>query len=249
MIKFDIITIFPEIFDSYFDESIVRRAQKKKLIKISIHNLRDFASDARRTVDDKPYGGGPGMVMKVEPIYKAIRFLKSKAKTSTSAIAAADRKKSKVILFSPKGKKLDQEMAKKLAKLDRLIMICGRYEGVDERVAKHIADEEISIGDYVLTGGELPAMVLIDAVSRLVPGVIKPESLKEESFSGLSREYPQYTRPEIFTVPVKIQKTKPGARKKVYWRAPKILLSGNHKKIIEWRKNKSLLFEKNQKKC
>ncbi|MDD3783549.1 MAG: tRNA (guanosine(37)-N1)-methyltransferase TrmD, partial [Candidatus Portnoybacteria bacterium] len=142
MIKFNIITIFPDIFQSYFNESIIKRAQKRKLIDIKIHNLRDYTNDKRKTVDDTPYGGGPGMVMMVEPIFKAVKKLKVKSQ------------KSKVILFSPKGKKFDQAMAKRFSKLDNLIMICGRYEGVDERVAKYIADEEVSVGDYVLTGGE-----------------------------------------------------------------------------------------------
>lgn len=233
MIKFDIITIFPNIFYSYFNESIVKRAQsasrrKKALIKINVHNLRDYTKDKHKSVDDKPYGGGPGMVMKIEPVFKAIAALKkSKVKSP----------KLKVILFSPKGKKFDQKMAKRFSRLDRLIMICGRYEGVDERVAKYIADEEVSIGDYVLTGGEIPAMIVVDAVSRLIPGVIALESLKEESFqakrsstsskrsdqalqaSKATYEYPQYTRPEEFRG----------------WKTPKVLLSGNHKKIKEWR--------------
>ena len=214
--KFDIITIFPKIFDSYFNESIIKRAQARKLIKINLHNLRDYTNDKHKTVDDKPYGGGPGMVMMVEPIFKAVTKLKVKSQ------------KLKVILFSPKGKKFDQKMAKRFSKLDRLIMICGRYEGVDERVAKYIADEEVSVGDYVLTGGEIPVMIVVDAVTRLIPGVIALESLKEESF-GLRKsqylancqyEYPQYTRPEKF----------------LKWSVPKVLLSGNHKKIEEWRK-------------
>ena len=214
--KFDIITIFPKIFDSYFNESIIKRAQARKLIKINLHNLRDYTNDKHKTVDDKPYGGGPGMVMMVEPIFKAVTKLKVKSQ------------KLKVILFSPKGKKFDQKMAKRFSKLDRLIMICGRYEGVDERVAKYIVDEEVSVGDYVLTGGEIPVMIVVDAVTRLIPGVIALESLKEESF-GLRKsqylancqyEYPQYTRPEKF----------------LKWSVPKVLLSGNHKKIEEWRK-------------
>lgn len=218
--QFDIITIFPNIFDSYLNESILKRAQKKGLIKIKIHNLRDYTSDKRRTVDDRPYGGGPGMLLKVEPIYKALQSLKSK---------------SKIILLDPAGKKFNQKMAKQLSKLDRLILICGRYEGFDERVKKFV-DENVSIGDYVLSGGELPAMVITEAVSRLIPGVIgKTESLKEETFSELINlktyklknyiEYPQYTRPEIFTL----------GKKKL--KVPQVLLSGDHKKIWEW-KNK-----------
>ncbi|MBU2564231.1 tRNA (guanosine(37)-N1)-methyltransferase TrmD [Patescibacteria group bacterium] len=213
--KFNIITIFPEIFDSYFNESIIKRAQDKKKIKINIHNLRDYTKDKHRSVDDKPYGGGPGMVMMVEPIYKAIKKIK--------------KGKAKVILFSPKGKTFDQKMANRYSKLDNLIMVCGRYEGVDERVKKFV-DEEVSIGDYVLTGGEIPAMIVVDAVTRLIPGVIAIESLKEESFSlekelkHAKYEYPQYTRPENFN----------------NLKVPKVLLSGNHKKIKQWRLDKRI---------
>ena len=237
MLIFDIITIFPKIFDSYFSESIIGRAQKRKLIKINIYNLRDFTTDRHKTVDDKPYGGGAGMVLKIEPIYRAVQSLKSKIKNQ----------KSKIILFSAKGEKFNQKIAQKLAKLDNLILICGRYEGVDERVAKYIADMEVSVGDYVLTGGEIPAMIVVDAVTRLMPGVIKEESLKEESFSQDTRykiqdtrlEYPQYTRPEVFELNrgVKWRASPPKFRGPKVWRVPKILLSGNHKKIEEW-KNK-----------
>jgi len=225
--KFKIITIFPDIFTSYFNESIIKRAQKKGLVKIDIYNLRDFTGDKHKTVDDSPYGGGPGMVMMAEPIFKAVSALK-KFKMQNAKIKI----KEKVILFSPKGKKFDQKMAQRFSKLDKLIMICGRYEGVDERVAQYIADEEVSIGDYVLTGGEIPAMIVIDAITRLIPGVIAKESLREESFS-LSREkslreekyeYPQYTRPETTLINKKKRSV------------PPVLLSGNHKKIEEWRK-------------
>jgi len=218
---FDIITIFPEIFDSYFKESIISRAQKKKLIKINIHNLRDFATDKHKTVDDKPFGGGIGMVMKVEPIFRAVTKLrKSKCQ------------KIRTILFTPRGRKFNQKMAYQFSKLDQLILICGRYEGVDERVAKYVADMELSIGDYVLMGGELPAMVVVETVSRLIPGVIgKPQLLKERIPSVPGRggrgfiEYPQYTRPAVFS-----------PKRGVFWRTPKVLLSGDHKKIQEWRK-------------
>lgn len=219
--QFYIITIFPDIFDSYFSESIVKRAQQKKLIKINVHNLRDYTKDKHKSVDDKPYGGGPGMVMMVEPIFKAIKALKIKSKFQNPNFkpilnSKFQKPRTKIILFSPKGKKFDQKMAKRFSKLDRLIMICGRYEGIDERVAKYIADEEVSIGDYVLTGGEIPAMIVIDAVSRLIPGVLgKEESLEENKGS-----YPTYTRPENFKG----------------WKTPKVLLSGNHRKIKEWRK-------------
>lgn len=204
---FNIITIFPNIFDSYFNESILKRAQKKKLIKIAVHNLRDFTEDKHKKVDDSPYGGGPGMVIKIEPIYRAVEAVKRKAKSA---------KLKRVILFSTRGKKLDSKVAQRLSKYDQLILICGRYEGVDERVAEHIADEEISIGDYVLAGGELPAMILVETVSRQIPGVLG----KYESLEEVKGSYPVYTKPEAFKG----------------WKAPKVLLGGNHKKIEEWRK-------------
>lgn len=216
--QFDIITIFPKIFDSYFNESIIKRAQQKNLVKINIHDLRDYTFDKHKTVDDRPYGGGSGMVLMVEPIEKAVKDIKTKFKA----------KKSKTILLSAKGKKLDQKMIRQFSKLDQLILISGRYEGVDERVAKYIADQEVSIGDYILTGGELPTMVLLDSVTRLIHGVITKESLKEESFSkDKNIEYPHYTRPE---------KTRINGKER---KVPKTLLSGNHKKIEEWKKKHS----------
>lgn len=235
--QFDIITIFPKIFDSYFNESILARARKNKLIKINVHNLRDYTEDKHKTVDDTPYGGGAGMVLKIEPIYKALvkivgknklKCFKSRIKNQESGIK--NNSKTKIILLSAKGKKFDQAMAKKFSKLDNLILICGRYEGVDERVVKYLADEEISIGDYVLTGGEIPAMVVVDSVSRLIPGVVgNKESLKEESFSKKDYlEYPHYTKPNIFS-----------PDKKTNWKVPEVLLSGNHRKIDEWREKHS----------
>ncbi len=240
--RFDIITIFPSIFDSYFNESILARARKNKLIEINIHNLRDYTTNKRRTIDDTPYGGGAGMVLKIEPIWRCVQFLKSKIKIKN--------KKSRIILFSAKGKKFTQEDARRLIKYNRLIMICGRYEGVDERVAQYIADEEISIGDYVLMGGELPAMIIVDAVSRLTPGAVgKSESIQDESFKKIVKkvpiskaclrdasgiqvsiylEYPHYTKPEVFS-----------PNKKINWRVPKILLSGNHERIKQWREEHS----------
>ena len=208
---FDIVTIFPEIFSSYLEESLIARAQKKKLIKINIHNLRKWTSDVHKTVDDRPYGGGLGMVIKVEPVFRAVSTLKSKIKS----------KKSKIILFTPRGRQFTQSIAHSLSKLDRLILICGRYEGVDERVAKHIADLELSMGPYDLMGGELPAMTVIEAAARLIPGVLGKQELLKERITKEKGfiEYPQYTRPEVF--------------KK--WKVPKVLLSGNHKKIGEWR--------------
>jgi tRNA (guanine37-N1)-methyltransferase len=218
MVTFHVITIFPKIFDSFLKESFIKKAQEKKLIKIKIYNLRDFATDKRKTVDDRPYGGGLGMVLKVEPIYKAVKFIKSKIKNQ----------KSKIILFTPRGKQFTQKMAYSFSKLKHLILICGRYEGVDERVAKYIAQVKLSIGPYDLMGGELPAMVLIETITRLIPGVIgKPQFLKERMTKEGFVEYPQYTRPNVFS-----------PKKGVYWRVPKVLLSGNHQKIKEWREKR-----------
>ena len=223
---FHIITIFPHIFDSYLKEGILKRAQEKGLIEIKIHNLRDFTDDKRKTVDDRPFGGGPGMVLKIEPIYKAVKHINLTKQLS--------KKRSRTILLSAKGKKFNQKIAYKLSKFSKLVLVCGRYEGVDERVAKYIADEEISIGDYILSGGELAAMVIIETVTRLIPGALgNIESIEERrvnqfpisNFHFPTHSYPVYTRPEVF-------EPKPGIK----WRVPKILLSGNHKKIEEWRK-------------
>jgi len=223
MIKFDIITIFPEIFQSYLSESLIARALKKRLIKINVHNLRDWTKDKHKTVDGRPFGGGLGMVLEIEPIYKAVKNIKKKLR--------GKNKKSKIVLFTPRGKKFNQKMAYQFSKLEQLVLICGRYEGVDERVAKYVADIELSIGDYVLMGGELPAMVVTEAVARLIPGVIgKPQLLNERIPSIRGRggrgfiECPQYARPEVFE-----------PKKGVKWRVPKVLLSGNHKEIEKWR--------------
>jgi len=211
---FYILTIFPDIFTSYFNESILKRAQDKGIIKIKSINLRDYTDDKHKTVDDKPYGGGTGMVMKVEPIYKALKDLKLTGK-------------SRVVLLTPQGKKFSHQTAKRFSKYENIIFICGRYEGIDARVGKFI-DEKISIGDYVVTGGELPAMVMLDSITRLLPGVLGNEnSIKEETHASIGMiEYPQYTRPEIFEI----------NGKKI--RVPKVLLSGNHKEIAEWRNKK-----------
>jgi len=211
MKKFDIITIFPDILDSYLNESIIKRAIKKKLIRIKTWDLRKFSKNKHRKVDDRPYGGGPGMVLQAEPVYRAVKNIKSREKG-----------RSRTILFSPRGKKLEDKDIKRLSKYDRLIMICGRYEGVDERVEKYIADETISIGDYILAGGELPAMVLTEAISRYVPGVLG----KEESLESIKGSYPSYTRPEVII-----------SEKGKKWLVPKVLLEGSHIKIEEWRKN------------
>ena len=222
--RFDIVTIFPHIFDSYMQESFVGKAQESKKISVKIHDLRSFAGNKHKSVDDRPYGGGLGMVLKVEPIYKAVKSLKLKKTPKT-----------KVILFTPRGKKFNQQLAFKLSKLDRLVFICGRYEGVDERVAKNLADMELSIGDYDLMGGELPAMIVIETITRLIPGVLgKPEFLKERITKSKGfMEYPQYTRPEVF-------EPKSGVR----WKVPKLFLSGHHGKIEEWRSKHGKAIEK-----
>lgn len=222
MIKFDVITIFPEMFSSYLKESLISRAQKKKFIKVNLHNLRKWTTDNHQTVDDRPFGGGLGMVLKVEPIYKAVKQIKK-------------NKKAKVILFTPRGENFNQQIAYKLSKLDQVIFICGRYEGVDERVGEKIADMELSIGEYDLMGGELPAMVAIETISRLVPGVIGKQQLLKERISktGGFLEYAQYTRPEVF-IPQKGKK----------WKVPGVLLSGDHKKIDEWKNDHGKVIEK-----
>ncbi len=240
--QIDIITIFPEIFDFYLGQSLISKAQKKGVLKIKTHQLRDFTSDKHNTarphryasspakhcgrVDDKPFGGGRGMVLKAEPIVAAL----SKLKVQSSKFKV----KPKVILFSPRGKKLTQKMATNWAKQSQLIFICGRYEAIDERVAKNLATDIVSIGDYVLMGGELPALVAIEAVARLLPGAVgNSESLIGERITkaGGFIEYPQYTRPEV--VEMRGKKA----------RVPKVLLSGNHKKINEWRLKNSKIIE------
>ena len=207
--KFDILTLFPEMFEG-IKYSIIGKAIEKKIIEINLVNIRDFSKDKHKKVDDTPYGGGAGMVMKPDVVYDAYSSIKSD--------------NSKVIYLSPKGKTLNQEKVKELSKEDHIILLCGHYEGIDQRVLDEIVDEEISIGDYVLTGGEIPAMVLIDSVSRYVDGVITKESVEEESFSNGLLEYPQYTRPEVFL------------NRKV----PEVLLSGHHENIRKWREEKSL---------
>jgi tRNA (guanine37-N1)-methyltransferase len=214
--RFDIVTIFPGLFESFKNEALIARAQKRKIIYINAHNLRNFAEDKRGTVDDRPYGGGVGMVLMFKPIYQAVKKIKSKS----------SKVKTRTIVFGPKGRKFNQAMAKRWSKYDQLILVCGRYEGIDERVIKNVADEEISIGDYVLFGGEIPAMVVMEAVTRLLPGAIaKQEALKDESFKVPDfLEYPHFTRPE--TIIIKGKK----------YHVPKVLLSGHRAKIEEWKK-------------
>jgi tRNA (guanine37-N1)-methyltransferase len=214
--KIDILTLFPGMFKNILGESMLKIAQDKGLIDINVHNLRDWTSDLHKTADDKPFGGGPGMVMKVEPVRRALEEIEPGIGTPKQA--------ARVILLTPQGKKFDQKAAKRLAKEKQLILICGHYEGVDERI-RNFTDEEISIGDYVLTCGELPALVVIDAVARLIPGVLgHNESTKSESFENGLLEYPQYTRPAEFEG----------------MGVPKILLSGDHKKIETWRKEEAV---------
>ncbi|HHD92173.1 MAG TPA: tRNA (guanosine(37)-N1)-methyltransferase TrmD [Candidatus Portnoybacteria bacterium] len=219
MLQFDILTIFPESIKPYFEIGILGSARIKKKIKINTHNLRNWTNDAHRSVDDRPFGGGAGMIFKIDPIYRAIQDIQIKKSSRKD-------NKSRIIVFSPKGKIFTQKDARRLTKYNQLILICPRYEGVDERVIKYIADEEISIGEYVLSGGEIPALVVAEAITRLIPGVLgKKESLAEESFNQKGvLEYPQYTRPEIFKTKTKRKLT-----------VPKVLLSGHHQKIKEWR--------------
>lgn len=212
--QFDVLTLFPEMFN-ILNESIIGRAKEKGLINVNLINIRDFSKNKHKKVDDTPYGGGAGMVIQPDVVYDAYKsVIKNNEKSG----------KNRVIYMSPQGKKLDQQKVEELSKQEHLILLCGHYEGIDQRVLDAIVDEEISIGDYVLTGGELPAMVLIDSVSRYVEGVLKDDSTTEESFSQGLLEYPQYTRPEIFE------------NKQV----PEVLRSGNHQMIAKWRREQSL---------
>ena len=215
--KFDVLTLFPEMFES-LNHSILDRAQQNKLIEIKTSNIRDFSTDKHKKVDDTPFGGGAGMVMTCQPLFDAINSVK--------------KENSKVIYLSPKGETLSQKKVVELSKEEHIVLICGHYEGIDERVIEHFNVEEISIGDYVLTGGELPAMVLIDAVSRYVDGVLSDGSTDEESFSNGLLEYPQYTKPRSY----------------MGLEVPEILFSGNHQAIDEWQLNKSIEITKKRRK-
>jgi tRNA (guanine37-N1)-methyltransferase len=213
--RVDILTIFPEMFASPLGHSILKRAQEAGLLEVRLIDTRAFTGDVHRTVDDAPYGGGAGMVMKPEPIFRAVESLAEEG-------PGPDR----IVLLTPQGEPFSQERARELASEDHLVMICGRYEGVDERVREHLVTDEISIGDYVLTGGELAALVVLDAVARLVPGVLgHKESAEEDSFSESLLEYPHYTRPAVFRG----------------WPVPDVLLSGHHEQVREWRRRQSLL--------
>ena len=212
--RFDVLTLFPEMFEP-IQKSILGRASKNHILEFNFINMRDFSKDRNKKVDDTPYGGGAGMVIKPDIVYDAYMSIK-------------DRENARVIYLSPQGKVLNQKRVEELSKNEHIILLCGHYEGIDQRVIDEIVDEEISIGDYVLTGGEIPAMVLIDSVSRYVEGVLKQESIKEETFTNELLEYPQYTRPEIFN------------GKKV----PEVLISGHHENIKKWRHEKSLEITK-----
>jgi tRNA (guanine37-N1)-methyltransferase len=206
---FDIFTLFPGMFEGPFTESILKRAQERGLLSIDLHNIRDATTDKHHVVDDYPYGGGVGMVMKPEPIFSAVESIHHGGP---------------IILLTPQGRPFNQEIARSLAQEPRITLICGHYEGFDERIRQHLATDELSIGDYVLTGGELAAMVVVDAVSRLIPGVLSSGSTEEESHSAPLLEYPQYTRPPEFRG----------------WRVPDILLSGHHEQVARWRRKESL---------
>ena len=224
--KFNIITIFPSIISQYCAESILGRAQKQDLIEVNPVDLRSFATDKHKTVDDTPYGGGAGMVLRPEPIFKALKRLKALKQSRQN------KQNKLTVLLSPRGEQFDQRMAEELVKLKEITFMCGRYEGVDQRVSDYMVDEEVSIGPYVLAGGELAALIIIEAVARLIPGVLgNPQSLSEETFNKdilkiknlkleINKEYAQYTKPEDF----------------MGWEVPEVLLSGHHKKIEEWRK-------------
>jgi tRNA (guanine37-N1)-methyltransferase len=223
--KIDILTLFPEICRAPLSESMMKRAQENKIVDLRIHNLRDWTTDKHHVVDDAPFGGGQGMVMKPEPIFAAVEELKQKTPNAQRSTSNAELQKPKVILMSPAGRRFDQTIATELSKESHLIVICGHYEGVDHRVIEHLVDLEVSIGDYVLTNGAIAAVVLIDAVVRLLPGVLGHEqSAHDDSFSARLLEAPHYTRPAEFRG----------------WKIPDVLLSGNHAEIVKWRKEQAI---------
>ena len=220
--RFHIMTLFPEIFNSYMNESIMKRAVEKGIIEVNIYNIRDFSTNKHKKVDDYPFGGGAGMVMTPQPIYDTYKHI----------IDKFDIKDPRVVYLTPKGKVHNQNIASEMSTFEDVILLCGHYEGIDQRIIDSIVTDEISIGDYVLTGGELPALILIDSISRLIPGVLsKNESFEEESFKDDLLEYPHYTRPREF----------------MGMEVPEVLLSGNHKKIDEWRHEKSIEITKERR--
>lgn len=217
--RIDVLTIFPQMFDVPFSFGIFKRAIDQDLVSINVHNIRDYTHDKHHTVDDYPHGGGPGMVLKPEPVFEAVAAVKAQLPDESGTAQLP------IILLTPQGRLFNQQIAMELSKYRHLIMICGRYEGIDERVVEHLVTDEISIGDYVLTGGELPALVVIDTVIRLLPGVLGSEdSVQEDSHANGLLEYPQYTRPAVFRD----------------WPVPEILLSGNHAQIARWRREQVL---------
>ncbi len=222
--RFDIFTLFPEMFTGAFDESIVKRAREAELVEIALHNIRDYATDKHHVTDDTPYAGGGGMVMKPEPIFAAVEAVLN-LRDATQSHESTPQLPARIILLTPQGRVFSQTIARDLAKESRLALICGHYEGVDERVRQHLATDEISIGDYVLTGGEIPAMVIVDAVTRLIPGVLGDPNapMKDSHASGLL-EGPHYTRPADYRG----------------WTVPDILLSGNHAEVAKWRRREAL---------
>jgi len=221
--QFDVFTILPEVFPTYLDTSILKKARERGLIDIHLHNVRDYTHDRHHTTDDTPYGGGGGMVMKPEPIFAAIEAVMGSGTASTSPEPATA---TPIILLTPQGRVFTQRIAEELVQYPRLALLCGRYEGIDERVREHLVTDQISVGDYVLTGGELPAMLLIDAVSRLIPGVLgDPTGAQDDSHAMGLLEYPHYTKPADFRG----------------WQVPEILLSGDHARIERWRREQALL--------
>src|SRR5512134_745879 len=220
--QFEVFTLLPEVFPPYLESSILQRARQRGLIDVRVHNIRDYTHDRHHTTDDTPYGGGGGMVMKPEPVFEAIESVLGLATPPSDPVPAPNIP---VILLTPQGRVFTQRVAEELSRHERIVLLCGRYEGVDERIREHLVTDEISIGDYVLTGGELPALILIDAVSRLLPGVLgDPEGAADDSHSTGLLEYPHYTRPPEFRG----------------WKVPDVLLSGDHAKIDKWRREQAL---------
>jgi tRNA (guanine37-N1)-methyltransferase len=219
-LQFDVLTLFPEVFTPYLHVSMMQRAMERKIIRVDLHNIRDFSKDKHHTTDDSPYGGGGGMVMKCEPVFAAVEQVLGTPLPCP------------LILMTPQGRTFTQQVADELSHLPRLALLCGHYEGIDERIRAHLVTDEISVGDYVLTGGELPALCLIDAVARLLPGMLgDPDGALDDSFSSGMLEYPHYTRPEDFRG----------------WKVPEVLLSGNHSEIERWRREKALARTKNRR--
>jgi tRNA (guanine37-N1)-methyltransferase len=224
--QFEVFTLLPEVFPPYLESSILQRARQRGLIEVRVHNIRDYTHDKHHTTDDTPYGGGGGMVMKPEPIFEAVESVLGLASPPTQPTPVP------VILLTPQGRVFTQRVAEELSRHERIALLCGRYEGVDERVREHLVTDEISIGDYVLTGGELPAMILIDAVARLIPGVLgDPTGAEDDSHSMGLLEYPHYTKPAEFRG----------------WKVPDVLLSGNHGKIEKWRREQALIRTLNKR--